>query len=377
MRSAPRFPPAKAGGSVTVRDATAGQTAGKAAGRDRRRKDWHKTAVRMTVQATRELPPGVKPPAGKTLSTHWNQQLENESTAGHEYNTLHVELSGALRGVFDVQVGEFVGSLRALFGLNFTNNYNKLTNAEKDRFVRQQVEILCKSILRLRKIATCFKGPAPPVLPGDFKAQSPADFVGLLKGHHAKLVLAYGEGYDDKREQIIDEHQRLVRDAAVQQTQSGTASATFDGRWRRHKEKYPLLHRLAQGLATVYPGNADVERDFALLKWLFSPLRSCMTVSSIVGSMMCRQLEGLRDLATRQGTVPRRPEQATGTAAQRDGDGGEGACRGVSAQRRGQGMLPAAQPQRGGSAVSHGVAARAAAVPVGTRDGDDRVGLHD
>eukprot|EP00918_Siedleckia_nematoides_P081695 GHVU01179100.1.p2 GENE.GHVU01179100.1~~GHVU01179100.1.p2 ORF type:complete len:472 (-),score=59.51 GHVU01179100.1:985-2400(-) len=291
-RPTPGVPPPKVRGGVRVAAITA--PAGKVIGRDRRRKDWHRSVTRITVEASRQLPPGVTRPSASPLTVHWKQQLEGERTAHQQYNTLCVEVTGALRGLFQVQVSELVGGTKLLLGCHFGTYYDRLSDAQKDKFVCQQVEILCKAILRFRKIAEVFRLPAPPVFPHEFKAHSQDEFLTLLKTHHSKLLLAYGHEYEDKRETLIDEHTKLRLDTEVLCAPADAVSATFASKWTTQNGKYPNLFRLAKGLATVYPSNADVERDFAILKWLFSPQRASLSVSSLVGTMLCRQLEALR-----------------------------------------------------------------------------------
>eukprot|EP00918_Siedleckia_nematoides_P051843 GHVU01113407.1.p1 GENE.GHVU01113407.1~~GHVU01113407.1.p1 ORF type:complete len:385 (+),score=45.21 GHVU01113407.1:2214-3368(+) len=300
LRSQPGAPPPKTGKSaaVTRRTLVGPKVLPKAA--DNRRKDVHKTVVHITVEESRVRPAGVTVPPAKTLDSWWNTCVNPDRTAGDENNTLLISLTGALRGEFRVQVGDMMAAMRLLLGKNFRENYSALTSQQKSELIKQLVELLCKAVLRLQKIAHKFREPAPPVFPHEFKKCSLDAFLDLLETHETKLRLAYGDRYDANRETIIDEYTRMTLDEAVKEPRARDdyMHATLARQWEALRLKYPLIHRLAQGLATIYPGNGDVERDFAILKWLYGPLRSCMSVASIMGTLLCRQLEQLRNLPT-------------------------------------------------------------------------------
>eukprot|EP00918_Siedleckia_nematoides_P068341 GHVU01148856.1.p1 GENE.GHVU01148856.1~~GHVU01148856.1.p1 ORF type:complete len:482 (-),score=37.00 GHVU01148856.1:445-1890(-) len=256
--------------------------------RDRRRKDVHRTTVRISLAATTSLPPGVTRPAGNPLAKCWETRERRVADAD---SRLGVSLTGALRGEFTVDMTALLSSLVAVCGSNFQTRYVSLGPRTKDNFVTRVVELVAKAVLRLRKITQGFRISAPPVFPSQFLSMSCVEFGMCVNEQEDKLRLHYGGEYDRVRDTLMTEHEDMRRDTSVARAADGE---TFSSNWASCMNDYPHVYELAAGFATVYPGNADVERDFATMKWLYSAQRPNLTIASIVGTVVCRQLRRLR-----------------------------------------------------------------------------------
>eukprot|EP00918_Siedleckia_nematoides_P096277 GHVU01211173.1.p2 GENE.GHVU01211173.1~~GHVU01211173.1.p2 ORF type:complete len:145 (-),score=21.56 GHVU01211173.1:827-1261(-) len=112
-----------------------------------------------------------------------------------------------------------------------------------------------------------------------------------LETQENKLRLHYGAQFDGIREELLRQQESMRRDPDLP---TAAVGETFVSNWSSCRLKYPLVYELAAGFATVFPGNADVERDFAIMKWLYSEQRPNLCLASIVGTIICRQLERLR-----------------------------------------------------------------------------------
>eukprot|EP00918_Siedleckia_nematoides_P084727 GHVU01186161.1.p1 GENE.GHVU01186161.1~~GHVU01186161.1.p1 ORF type:complete len:349 (+),score=3.24 GHVU01186161.1:95-1141(+) len=71
------------------------------------------------------------------------------------------------------------------------------------------------------------------------------------------MTIAHGDQWHMVRERMIEEHHELRRGTTVGTVSSGT---TFADAWGDYRDQYSQIYALAGCVATVYDGNADVER---------------------------------------------------------------------------------------------------------------------
>eukprot|EP00918_Siedleckia_nematoides_P100877 GHVU01220429.1.p1 GENE.GHVU01220429.1~~GHVU01220429.1.p1 ORF type:complete len:410 (+),score=45.54 GHVU01220429.1:1282-2511(+) len=288
----------RAGGG---RQAATGVTPAAARGRgSRRRKLVYNTTVRITTKLHRSVDQGPQQPARLTVGGRLSdgfQQLLFAST--HDIpvwnGTVNVKLTGALEGEYEIDGVAMLARMETVLGDPFTSAYNQMPTHEKDAFLREIIAGLCKSLSRLHRIMEELYLPAPPALPFQFRQMDVVHLLKTVDEHQDRLRLGLGDNYEVFRQKVQDEH-ACLQDERIPVQGVSSEPMSFDEHWRGVRDRVPILYALAACLATVYPGNADVERDFAVLKWLFAAQRESLGVAALVGSIICKQLPRVRAL---------------------------------------------------------------------------------
>eukprot|EP00918_Siedleckia_nematoides_P054898 GHVU01119872.1.p1 GENE.GHVU01119872.1~~GHVU01119872.1.p1 ORF type:complete len:754 (+),score=93.95 GHVU01119872.1:386-2647(+) len=273
-------------------------------GNRRKRKEVYNT----TVQIVTKRPPGADGGPAHTQST-----LGRVTAGGFQHlwvqppraipihnGVVKVRLEGALEGEYTLNGAALLERWNLVLGSGFKCAFECLSVDGKEGFLTEFIGGVCKAVARQSALMQHFYLPAPPVLPYQYAGMETMELLQLLNAHEGKLRLCLAEKYDFFMKQIQIEHRQLRLIASTIPRESiNTQPTSFKSHWEKYKATYPLIYGFAAGMATVYPGNSDVERDFAVLKWLFSPQRESIGISGLVGILICKQLDRVRTLAAR------------------------------------------------------------------------------
>eukprot|EP00918_Siedleckia_nematoides_P103584 GHVU01226122.1.p1 GENE.GHVU01226122.1~~GHVU01226122.1.p1 ORF type:complete len:257 (-),score=36.81 GHVU01226122.1:680-1450(-) len=221
-------------------------------------------------------------------------QAHQERTWDLAVTNFRVLLEGALEGTYVVNGGQLRASLAGILGVNYVECYESLGLEARNRWVLQLIVVTCLAMERLTVLEDCLSAGAPPVTPRHFAALSEESFSRLVDEHWQRFQrVVAADRADWLRRELQEEHMHL-RDRT--DAKSSAVDKPFNELWNPYKEKGPYLFKLACGLATAYPNNSEIERLFAVYKYLFSERRHSTTVFSIAGSLMCNQIDTLRRL---------------------------------------------------------------------------------
>eukprot|EP00918_Siedleckia_nematoides_P083143 GHVU01182238.1.p1 GENE.GHVU01182238.1~~GHVU01182238.1.p1 ORF type:complete len:345 (-),score=26.05 GHVU01182238.1:77-1087(-) len=179
-----------------------------------------------------------------------------------------------------------------------------MTQAEREAWVVNILRPLCKMLSRLTNVIKKFSEKSPPVLPSQLHKTSQEEFAKVLAEVEDRVKLAV-PNYATWRRLVQEEHSEL---RALEKTFDHPIGASFDEQWASlqsedGEDRFPNLRWMAAGLATAYPSNAEVERDFAYIKWIYAPHRQGLGTASLVAALICRQMKQLRKMGSQPSTA--------------------------------------------------------------------------
>eukprot|EP00918_Siedleckia_nematoides_P011458 GHVU01025196.1.p1 GENE.GHVU01025196.1~~GHVU01025196.1.p1 ORF type:complete len:335 (-),score=38.25 GHVU01025196.1:1047-2051(-) len=213
-----------------------------------------------------------------------------------ETKKFHVELDGDLVGSYDVDGRTLKHSMDTILGAQYQESYSHLSRYEERRlFTLQVIEVTALIAARLSYLELKLRVDAPPVTPTQYSAMTQLEFATHINLHMPRFVRVAEEGVTEAqlRATLQTEHATLRDDIGRTEECDERDFATM---WAPYKNTCPYIFMLACGLATVFPGDAKVERLFADLKYQFSERRKGTTVFALTGALMCRDAELLRQL---------------------------------------------------------------------------------
>eukprot|EP00918_Siedleckia_nematoides_P063834 GHVU01138869.1.p1 GENE.GHVU01138869.1~~GHVU01138869.1.p1 ORF type:complete len:172 (+),score=27.65 GHVU01138869.1:1215-1730(+) len=161
-------------------------------------------------------------------------------------------------------------------------------------------------------------------------------FMALVDTHLQRLKTSLpvpADGVDNRaqvlRVRLQDEHLRLHQRHVVASSACNQPLGTI---WAEYKDDHPTMWLLARGLATIFPGDAEVERAFAELKYRFSQHRRTISMLALAGEMCCKQMRRLRELTAKlftkrgpqEGAAGRGPEEGAAGGGPEEGAAGGG-----------------------------------------------------
>eukprot|EP00918_Siedleckia_nematoides_P063830 GHVU01138865.1.p2 GENE.GHVU01138865.1~~GHVU01138865.1.p2 ORF type:complete len:144 (+),score=21.52 GHVU01138865.1:391-822(+) len=131
---------------------------------------------------------------------------------------------------------------------------------------------------------------------------SQQSFMALVDTHLQRLKTSLPVPADgvDNREQVLrvrlqNEHLHLYHTRVP----ASGCNQPLGEIWASYKDDHPTMWLLARGLATVFPGDAEVERTFSELKGRFPEHRRNISMLALAGEMCCKQMKRLRELFAR------------------------------------------------------------------------------
>eukprot|EP00918_Siedleckia_nematoides_P107868 GHVU01235367.1.p1 GENE.GHVU01235367.1~~GHVU01235367.1.p1 ORF type:complete len:256 (+),score=41.26 GHVU01235367.1:32-769(+) len=208
----------------------------------------------------------------------------------------NVDLTGVLCGQYLVNGLDLHDSLTTTLGPSYREHYQDLSPEVQMRFILQAVEISCLLIARLRELQRSLDGKAPPVTPFHFANMQQSTFMALVDDHldRFKETLVKPSGTDNRAEILRAQLQSEQLHLSQTDATTSTTKATLQDMWKNYKQQHPTLWKLACGLATIFPGDAEVERAFAELKSIYSDYRQSTCTFTLAGILACKQMKQLR-----------------------------------------------------------------------------------
>eukprot|EP00918_Siedleckia_nematoides_P008811 GHVU01019331.1.p1 GENE.GHVU01019331.1~~GHVU01019331.1.p1 ORF type:complete len:355 (-),score=52.22 GHVU01019331.1:1358-2422(-) len=200
-------------------------------------------------------------------------------------------------GQYSVKLDGLCERLRRLLGVQFHDSMKSLDEEQSSDLMENAAEAVLYAMDELRALEQELQKIAVPTYPWEFKVLKPSQFQELLTEVTPMLTAAFPDeltGESGFLAKVTEEHGKLFQgtEGSKPQTKQSMKKA-----WEPLLETMPHLAVLGASLATIFPGNADVERDFAIMKWLLSDKRDNLGVMGLVGSLLCMQIDRVRQVS--------------------------------------------------------------------------------
>eukprot|EP00918_Siedleckia_nematoides_P104397 GHVU01227761.1.p1 GENE.GHVU01227761.1~~GHVU01227761.1.p1 ORF type:complete len:510 (-),score=73.28 GHVU01227761.1:120-1649(-) len=212
-----------------------------------------------------------------------------------------VSLEGALAADYKVAGRQLKSSLDVNLGGNYVTCCAALDGATHNKWMLQVIELGCLTLARLQQLVGKLNRTAPKVAPAQIARMTMQEYLEDLQPHMERLqrLVPQGEEASWLLRTLQDEFMRLQRSDA----KTSATDVPFEDMWRPYMQMCPTMCTVACGLATIYANDSEIERVYAEYKYLFSERRRTTSVFSMTGSIMCKQINILREL------VPPTPDQ--------------------------------------------------------------------
>lgn len=193
-----------------------------------------------------------------------------------------------------MNLGSFVTTKLALLDASAVE---RLVKDIADLYLASAVGV--SSIVAERDDANESDEALPPVVPHQLAAISHSEFCTIVATHRERLVASGWTAITlDAMEQ---EHKDLIRTIAAEPVLRAAIDAcnddtSFDACWSIVKGRFEFLQRFAGGIASVFPGTAQVESDFSVVKAEKDDFRTALTDLSLEGVLHTKQFSMLTSL---------------------------------------------------------------------------------
>eukprot|EP00918_Siedleckia_nematoides_P049249 GHVU01107993.1.p2 GENE.GHVU01107993.1~~GHVU01107993.1.p2 ORF type:complete len:376 (-),score=45.30 GHVU01107993.1:750-1877(-) len=238
---------------------------------------------------------------GSAFLTHTqpDEQPQPQGVSPLRFTRVHVTLTGVLVGKYTVNGWDLEESLTTTLGAQYADTHAGFTSAEKQEWVLKAIEVVCLAIARLDILHPHLRDKAPPVTPFQYSRMDQPAFMALVDTHMPRFnhtLPVPTDGVDNREEvlrvQLQDEHVSLFQTRVSEPS----CNQPLGEIWALYKDRYPTMWLLARGLATIFPGDAEVERTFAQLKNRYNDRRYSVTTLTLAGELTCSQMKRLRQL---------------------------------------------------------------------------------
>jgi hypothetical protein len=136
----------------------------------------------------------------------------------------------------------------------------------------------------------------PAVTPQELVNVRPRDFGAIVRLHTPRLLSRWTRMQIDAIEQ---EHRQVISSYDGEPSLKSSmdamdSSASFDDSWKLVHNRFKLLEKFCGGIASVFPGTAQVESDFSIVKLEKDDFRMSITDLSLEGVLHAKQHEYLK-----------------------------------------------------------------------------------
>ena len=141
------------------------------------------------------------------------------------------------------------------------------------------------------KINAAVTSKLPPVTPHQWIRVSTYTLIDLIRTHRDRMEVVMNR---ETIRLIEEDHKCLKRCYANEDTlrmiiDNQSSGIGFSDSWDPMNGRFKYLLQLSGGLATVFPGTADVESDFSVLKYEKNYFRTSLLDITLEGIMHCKQ----------------------------------------------------------------------------------------